>query len=104
MTALFPEPPAPADAALVRFACERPWSVPFLDAAAGLLAPSSRLRAKILVMAAILETTPALADEFLPQSDVPLGTLALRLVAAGLAAAGYALGGVALLPVARRSR
>ena len=93
MAALFPEPPPPADAALVRFASERPWSVPFLDAAAGLIAPSSRLRAKILVMAAILETTPALADEFLPRNDVPLGTLVIRLAGAGLAAVGYALGG-----------
>lgn len=104
MAALFPEPPAPADAALVRFACDKPWSVPFLDAAAGLVAPGSRLRAKILVMAAILETTPALADEFLPRNDVPFGTLVVRLAGAGLAAVGYALGGLALLPVARRSR
>ena len=104
MTALFPEPPAPADAALVRFACDRPWSVPFLDAASGLVAPSSRLRAKILVMAAILETTPALADEFLPRNEVPLAALAVRLAGAGLAAVGYALGGFVLLPVARRSR
>jgi len=100
--ALFPEPPSPADAALVGFARSKPWSVPFLDAAAGLVAPKSLLRSKILVTAAILETTPALAGEFLPRNRVSLVSLLLQLAGAGLAAVGYALGGFVLLPVARR--
>jgi len=55
--------------------------VGFLDAASGLLRPGSVLRSKILVMAAILEASPAFADDFLPRAVHPValfGQLALH--------------------------
>jgi hypothetical protein len=48
-----------------------------LDAVLALLRPQSLLRARLLVMAAILETTPAHAADFLPR-PVGMGRLASR--------------------------
>jgi hypothetical protein len=96
--------PAPSrEAGLVHFARRHPWSVGLLDAAAGLLQPSGRLRGKILVMSAILETSPVFADEFLPRT-VRTPSLLLHLVAAGTAALAQALLGALLYPFAVRSR
>ena len=58
---------------------------------------------KILVMAAILEATPAFADEFLLPPVRPLA-LALRVTGLGLAAVARTVFGVALLPLAARAR
>src|SRR5438046_9346229 len=69
--AIFTEPVAREDAALVAFARRHPWSVSLLDAASGLLRPGSLLRNKILLMAAILETSPAFAAELLPRDARP---------------------------------
>jgi hypothetical protein len=85
------------------FVRRHPWSVGPLDAAMSLLRPGGYLRAKILTMAAILEASPAFADEFLPRS-VSAGALVWRLVAGGLVAGVQAAVGVVLLPVARRAR
>jgi hypothetical protein len=97
---LFPEPPDAVDTALIAFAARHPWSVGPLDAATALLRPASRLRAQLLVMAAVLETTPRFADDFLPR---PAGRLELvgRLGAIGLAAALRTLAGVLLYGVIR---
>ena len=81
---LFPDPASPRDRALLAFAIGHPWSVGALDTAAALLAPTSRLRQRLLLMAALLETTPAGAAEFLPR-EPRLAELALRLPAIGLA-------------------
>jgi hypothetical protein len=62
------------DVALVAFVRRHPWTVSYLDAAAGLFARDGLLRSKLLVMAAILEASPAFADEFLPRAS---GRLAL---------------------------
>lgn len=99
-TRLFPEPPDAIDAALLAFAARHPWSVGPLDAATALLRPASGLRARLLVMAAVLETTPELADAFLPR---PTGRVALvgHLGAIGIAAALRALAGVLLYGVIR---
>src|SRR5207249_3660259 len=81
-----------------------PWSVSLLDAASGLLRPGSLLRNKILLMAAILETSPAFADEFLPRDARPLGLL-LALVAHGtVAVARAALGAVVYAAAVRSGR
>lgn len=71
------------DVALVAFVRRHPWTVSCLDAAAGFFARDGLLRSKLLVMAAILEASPAFADEFLPR---PSGRLALvvRLIALGV--------------------
>src|SRR5438477_612973 len=92
--AIFTEPVAREDAALVAFARRHPWSVSLLDAASGLLRPGSLLRNKILLMAAILETSPAFADEFLPRDARPLRLLLALLAHGTLAVARAALGAV----------
>lgn len=97
---LFPDPPDAVDAALLAFVGRHPWSVGPLDAATALLRPGSLLRAKILVMAAVLETTPRFAQAFLPR---PTGRLELvgRLATIGLAAVGRVAIGVVLYGVVR---
>ncbi|HYY06513.1 MAG TPA: hypothetical protein VE997_08040 [Candidatus Limnocylindria bacterium] len=101
--AIFTEPVARQDAALIAFARRHPWSVSLLDAASGLLRPGSLLRNKILLMAAILETSPAFADEFLPRDARPLG-LVLALLAHGTVAATRAALGAVVYAAAVRSR
>jgi hypothetical protein len=99
--AIFVEEADPREAAVLAFARRRPWSVPFLDAAAGFLRPGSLLRNKILLMGAILETSPAFADEFLPR-NVGTAGLVLRILALGTAAAARAALGAPLLAAATR--
>ncbi|HWP66228.1 MAG TPA: hypothetical protein VNO26_09970 [Candidatus Limnocylindria bacterium] len=99
---LFPEPPSPRDRALLAFVVRHPWSAGGLDAAAALVAPTSQLRQRLLLMAALLETTPEGADEFLPR-EPGRGELAWRLPAIGLTAAGRLLLGLALYPIAARA-
>ena len=101
--ALFTAPPAPADEAIVAFVRRHPWSVGLLDAAVGLRRPGSLLRNKILVMTAILETSPAFADEFLVPPVHPI-VLALRVAALGTLAVARTLLGLALYPAAARAR
>ena len=100
--ALFPEPAGEADEALVAFVRRHPWAVSLLDAACGWLRPGARLRDKIVVMAAVLETTPEFADEFLPRTAGPTA-LVTRLAGLGLVAAARALLGALLLPIALRA-
>jgi hypothetical protein len=92
---LFPEPPDRLDGALLAFARGHPWSVGPLDAATALVRPQSRLRANVLVMAAVLETTPRFADTFLPRETGRAALLA-RLAAIGLGAAARLLVGLVL--------
>jgi hypothetical protein len=62
-TRLFSDAP---DAALL-FVRRHGWALPWLDAASGLCRPSSALRRRVLVMVAILETTPRHASFFLAE-------------------------------------
>ena len=91
------------DAALLGFVHRHPWSVSLLDAACGLLRPAGLLRSKLLIMAAILEASPAHAADFLPRS---LGTVALlvHLAALGAMAVGRVCAGLLLYLTASRLR
>lgn len=100
---LWPEPPAPGDAARLAFVRRHPWSVGALDAAAALLDPAGLLRSRVLVTAAILEATTEHADDFLPRT-FSLPVLFVRLASSGTAAVLAALLGVLLWPLAGRVR
>jgi len=89
------------DAAVLAFARTHPWSVPMLDAAAGLRGGASLLRKKLLVMTAILETTPEYVERTEPRS-VGLPLLAVRLGVAGARTAFHAATGLALTAALRR--
>jgi hypothetical protein len=90
------------DMALVRLATRRPATLPFLDAATGVLRPRSLLRRKLLLMASILEATPAFADDFLPER-LSWPRLLGRLAWAALTTTPKVVVGVALLVVTRWS-
>lgn len=85
----------PADAAVLAFVHRHPWSIGCLDAASGLLRPGGALRNRILLMAAVLETTPDFADQFLPRQMGPLALVAYVAVA-GVAAVAQALVGLVI--------
>jgi NADH dehydrogenase len=47
------------------FVQRHPWTLPFIDAGAGMLCPDSGVRQRVFLMTAILEATPLYADFFL---------------------------------------
>jgi len=53
-----------SDRAIVAFVQRNPWSLPYLDAVLSILSPGCLLRNKILLMVAILESTPQFVDAF----------------------------------------
>lgn len=59
--------PTKGEASLLNFCRKNEWSVSFLDGGAGFLASENLLRKKILLMSAVLETSPKFADDFLPK-------------------------------------
>src|SRR5687767_12542433 len=97
------ETPSDDDAAVLDLARRHPWTIAGLDARAGLLRPASLLRKKLLVMLAIVETTPDLAPRTEPRA-ASLGVLALRLGRAGASAAVNVVAGVVLSAVIARRR
>ena len=99
--ALWPGAPGPGDAERLAFVRRHPWSVGPLDAAAALLDPAGQLRSKVLVTAALLETTTAHADDFLPRT-ASLPALFWRLFASGMTAVVQAVLGVLVWPWAGR--
>ena len=96
------ESAARSEAALLQFVRKHPWSASFLDAACALLRPDGALRTKMLMMAAVLETSTECAEEFLPRATRPL-RLVLSLVGYGLVAILRTLAGLLLYPLANRS-
>ncbi len=100
---LLPEVPERRDAKLIAFARRHPGSLVWLDAATGLLRRDSKLRKKVLVMAAILETTPRFAPRFLPRhASTP--ALLMALTGRGMLACLHVVLGIPLLFIAERSR
>jgi hypothetical protein len=65
---------------VVEYAVTHPWSIPYLDAAAGVLQPDSLLRKKIYIMAAVLEASPRFVSQFLPKSLTAVGLFAVLIV------------------------
>src|SRR5678815_4888111 len=94
---LFVDPAAPEDSSLMTFVRRHPWSLSSLDAGCGLLYPRSLLRQKLILMLAILETIPGLADSFVAV-PAPRLEVMLRLAATGGAASLKIAAGVLLLP------
>jgi hypothetical protein len=100
--ALFPRAVPDDEARTLAFARRHPWSVGALDAASGLLRPGGAVRSRILLMAALLETTPDFADDFLPR-DVGPAALELRVGIAGVRAVALAIVGAGfILALGRR--
>lgn len=86
----------------VALAATRPWLLPFLDAAASLVDPQGLLRKKLLILLAILETSPEHVEAFAPRPR-PRALVLARLFAWGAAAALKAAAGVPVyLVLARR--
>ena len=98
----FPKDAADIDR-VVAYARRHPRALPFLDAASGFLRPGSLLRKKILLMAAVLETTPTFAPDFLPRTSGAVALL-LRLALLGIAAGLKVVVGAALLVLAGGKR
>jgi hypothetical protein len=97
----FPGPLAADDAAVLAWVRRHPWSIGMLDGAAGLLRPGGALRSRILLMAAVLESTPEFADHFLPRQVGPLALVA-RVGVAGTIAVLNALVGAPLYALVAR--
>jgi hypothetical protein len=98
---LWPDAPRGADGARLAFVRRHAWSLGALDAAAALLDPAGQLRSRVLLAAAILETTPAHAEAFLPQQPT-LPWLFVGLARSGGLAVLKALLGAVLWPWAGR--
>ena len=99
-------PLAPRDArdrSLLRFVRRHPWSLPLLDAALGVAWRDSPLRARLLLMLALLEATVEHAGDFLPQPGARFAVVARVAASAGLGALEI-VGGLLLLPLATRGR
>jgi nucleoside-diphosphate-sugar epimerase len=84
-----------------RFVQRHTWALPFIDAGAGLLRPSSGVRKRVFLMAAILEATPLYADFFLaPLPRVP--QLVFSMALQGFCCMAKAAVGMFLFMLARR--
>lgn len=94
--------PGAHDDAVLAYARRHPWSVAMLDTAEGLRdGGGSLLRKKLLVMTAIVETTPELVDKT-EQRAVGLPAIAFRVGVAGARTAFNAAAGLALRAMIRR--
>jgi hypothetical protein len=92
---LFQTPPNPMEERMIAFALKHPRAIPLLDTGAGLSRTGARLRQKILVLLAILETMPEHFEATRPDSPGPWRTFA-TLSKAGAAAGVHAALGLCL--------
>jgi NADH dehydrogenase len=84
-----------------RFVQRHTWALPFIDAGAGLLRPSSGVRQRVFLMAAILEATPLYADFFLaPRPRVT--HLLLAMILQGMRYVVKVIVGIPIFMFARR--
>ena len=96
------EPVSARDRAVLDFVHRHPWAIPMLDARFA-LGGSSLLRKKLLVMMAILETSPAFVERT-EQQSLGLPRLASRLAVAGARTAVSVVAGFALSGLIARRR
>ena len=87
--------------AVTRFVVAHSWALPLLDAGAALTGKGQLLRARLQLMAAVLETTPEFANEFLPRV-APRWRVVAVVAWCGLLAVIKALAGAPLLMAVRR--
>ena len=73
----------------------RPWSIGFVDAAAGVRNPQGLLRSKLLMLTALLETSPVYVDHFLAR-EMSIVMLAGRGLAIGIKSVVRLVVGLAL--------
>jgi hypothetical protein len=92
---LLRETPRAQELALLDLIHARPWTLPLIDTACALLDRRGLVRRKILIAAAILETCPEFATEFLPRA-VGRWQLMATLAGAGLRTAVNLAGGIVL--------
>lgn len=93
----------PPDRGELAFARRRPWALGPLDAAAGLLGGgASALRARLLLLTAILEASPNHTTHFLAPRRPSLGWVLGTLALAGLRTAAKLLVGIPLYLLVRR--
>jgi hypothetical protein len=85
------------DRKILAFALRRRWALGPLDAACALRRPKSILRAKLLLMSAILEARPEFSEKFLPANHSVNEIAALFYFAAR--AAARTVTGFVLLPL-----
>ena len=100
---LFRDAVSPREHASVIFARQHAWALPYLDAGLAVLRPHSRLRNKILLMFALLETTPDFIDLFFAESLSKPRAL-FRMTKTAAKGVLYVILGVALYPFMVRSR
>ena len=84
------------------FAFRHAWSLPFLDAAAPFVRGAEDLRARVLLMAAVLEASPEYAADFLPR-DASRARIIVALAGHAIAAGARMIVGVPLLLFVRRA-
>ena len=90
-----------ADRVTLDFVRRHPWSISMLDASAGVIGGNSLLRKKLLLMTAIVETTPELVERTEPRS-LGLPLLALHVGTAGARTVFNVVSGLALQMMLRR--
>lgn len=100
---LLGDPPAPADQRVIAYARAHPWAIGLLDAGTALSGRAPVFRKKLLVMMAIVETTPELAERTEARS-APLPQLIARLGAAGVKLVASAAAGLVLARVIASER
>lgn len=92
---------AESTSAALRFALANAWAIGPLDAACGLLDRENPLRKRLLILCAILETTPEYARSFLPRTPRLLPLLVHLSFNGACAAIKIALGIPILLALGR---
>ena len=100
---LFTDEPSSIDRSVVAFAIRHPRTLPWLDAAHGLIRPDGLLRRKVRVFCALLEASPEHVNDF-AQKPRSLVGFVLELARIGLVAGIHAMLGLLILPFARRCR